>query len=180
MLMLFSKSPGTPVRYEPAGTRELPRALLEADVFISSPVLKTHAVSSSTGALKNQWGCLPPYGRILVQKYLGPILVTLHRIFHLALSVINGIIAMEGRGPANGKPGRLDVILASRDAMPLGATAMRLIGLEPDRSRHVVLPSAAGLGRAELGPIEVDGDGRDTRPSSSQPSATRPPLRWSI
>ncbi len=157
-LMNFSKSPWTPVRCEPAGTLELPRALVEADVFITLPVLKTHALTYFTGALKNQWGCLPQYDRILVHKYLDPLLVTLHRVFHPALSVMDGIIAMEGRGPANGKPRRLDVILASRDAVALDATGMRLIGLEPDRSRHVVLTAAAGLGRMQPNQIEVDGD----------------------
>jgi len=157
-LINFSKSPWSPVRCEPAGSLELPRALLEADVFITLPVLKTHALTYFTGALKNQWGCLPQYDRILVHKYLDPLLVTLHRVFHPVLSVMDGIIAMEGRGPANGKPRRLNVVLASRDAVALDATAMRLVGLEPDRSRHVVLTSAAGLGRMQPNQIELDGD----------------------
>jgi len=157
-LMNFSKSPWSPVSCDPAGTLELPRALLEADVFITLPVLKTHALTYFTGALKNQWGCLPQYDRILVHKYLDPLLVTLHRVFHPALVVMDGIIAMEGRGPANGKPRRLNVVLASRDAVALDATAMRLVGLEPDRSRHVVLTAAAGLGRMQPNQIEVDGD----------------------
>jgi uncharacterized protein (DUF362 family) len=71
---------------------------------------------------------------------------------------MDGIIGMEGRGPANGKPRRMDVVLASQDSVALDATAMRLIGLTPERSRHVVLTGQAGLGRMSERDIRVDGD----------------------
>ena len=157
-LVNFSESPRKPVECEPAGTIELPRVLLEADVFITLPVLKTHALTYFTGALKHQWGCLPQHDRILVHKYLDPLLATLHRVLRPKLALMDGIIGMEGRGPANGKPRRLDVILASRDSVALDATAMRLVGLEPQQSRHVVLAAKRGLGRVASADIEVDGD----------------------
>jgi uncharacterized protein (DUF362 family) len=157
-LINFSEVPWTGVECEPAGKIELPGVLLEADVFITLPVLKTHALTYFTGALKNQWGCLPQYDRILVHKYLDPLLATLHRVLRPKLAVMDGIIGMEGRGPSNGKPRRLDVVLASRDSVALDATAMRLVGLEPQRSRHVVLTAERGLGQFAAGDIEVDGD----------------------
>ena len=48
----------------------LARTWLEADAFITLPVLKTHATTVFTGAIKNQWGCVPRYDRILLHKYL--------------------------------------------------------------------------------------------------------------
>jgi uncharacterized protein (DUF362 family) len=157
-LVNFSETPWTPVACEPAGTIELPRMLLEADVFITLPVLKTHALTYFTGAIKNQWGCLPQYNRILMHKHLDPLLATLHRVLNPRLAIMDGIVGMEGRGPANGKPRRMDVVLASRDSVALDATAMRLIGLEPMRSRHVVLTAEAGLGRIAAKDIRIDGD----------------------
>lgn len=157
-LVNFTESPWTSVRCEPAGEIELPRVLLEADVVITLPVLKTHALTYFTGAIKNQWGCLPQYNRILLHMHLDPLLATLHRVLAPKLAVMDGIIAMEGRGPANGKPRRMDVVLASRDGVALDATAMRLIGLAPERARHVVLTARQGLGRMEASDIEVDGD----------------------
>jgi uncharacterized protein (DUF362 family) len=154
----FSESPWTKVECKPAGMIELPKILLEADVFITLPVLKTHALTYFTGALKNQWGCLPQYDRILVHKYLDELLVSLHRVLAPRLAVMDGIVGMEGRGPTNGKPRRLDVILASQDSVALDATAMRLVGLEANRSRHIVLAAEAGLGRIRQEDIRVDGD----------------------
>lgn len=157
-LVNMTESPWVPVPCEPAGDVELPRLLLEADVFVTLPVLKTHALTYFTGAIKNQWGCLPQYNRILLHKHLDPLLATLHRVLHPQLAVMDGIIGMEGRGPANGKPRRMDVVLASRDGVALDATAMRLIGLEPSRAQHLVLTAQQGLGRIDAGAIEVDGD----------------------
>ena len=157
-LVNMSESPWTTVACEPAGNVELPRLLLEADVFITLPVLKTHALTYFTGAIKNQWGCLPQYNRILLHKHLDPLLATLHRVLRPKLAIMDGIIGMEGRGPANGKPRRMDAVLASQDGVALDATAMRLIGLEPSRARHLALTAQQGLGRMDAGAIEVDGD----------------------
>jgi hypothetical protein len=69
-----------------------------------------------------------------------------------------GVIAMEGRGPANGKPRRLDLLLASRDSVALDATAMRLVGLDPRQCRHLLLTAGKGLGHWQQEAIPVDGD----------------------
>lgn len=157
-LVNFSEVPWARVECEPAGEIELPRVLLEADVFITLPVLKTHALTYFTGALKNQWGCLPQYDRILLHKHLDTLLASLHRVLRPKLALMDGIICAEGRGPVNGKLRQLDIILASRDAVALDATAMRLVGLRPRRARHVVLAAERGLGCMRADEIEVDGE----------------------
>jgi uncharacterized protein (DUF362 family) len=157
-VMNFSRQPRTGVECGPAGTVELPRILLEADVFITLPVLKTHALTWFTGALKNQWGCLPQHDRILYHRWLDPMLVALERQLRPAFALMDGIVGMEGRGPTNGKPRRMNVILASRDPVSLDAAAMRLIGLDPRRARHVRMAADAGLGRFEESEIDLDGD----------------------
>jgi uncharacterized protein (DUF362 family) len=157
-LLNFSETSWRTVACEPAGPIGLPAILLDADVFITLPVLKTHALTYFTGAIKNQWGCLPQHDRILYHRHLDPLLATLHGLFKPALAVMDGIVAMEGRGPANGKARRLDVVLASRDSVALDATAMRLVGLEPSRARHLVLTAEANLGRMLEEAVSVDGD----------------------
>jgi uncharacterized protein (DUF362 family) len=157
-LVNLSEVPRVLVECEPAGAVEIPRVLLEADALVTLPVLKTHALTYFTGALKNQWGCLPQYDRILLHKHLDPLIVTLHRILHPRLAVMDAIIAMEGRGPANGKPRRLNLVLASQDPVALDATAMRLVGLDPQRARHVLLAVRQGLGCIEAADIDIDGE----------------------
>jgi uncharacterized protein (DUF362 family) len=164
-LVNFSESELTPVRLDPVREIEMPRLLLNADVFITLPVLKTHSLTYFTGTLKNQWGCVPQYDRILLHKHLDPMLVSIHQRLNPVLSIMDGIVGMEGRGPVNGRPRRLNLILASRDGVALDAAAMRLVGLDPHLSRHILLATQAGLGRLEAEDIDLDGDwaGHSTR-----------------
>jgi uncharacterized protein (DUF362 family) len=133
------------------------RTWLEADAFITLPVLKTHATTVFTGSLKNQWGCIPRYDRILLHKYLHELIVDVNRLRPVTLALMDGLVGMQGRGPINGYPINLNVLLASPDPVALDATAMRLIDLEPLTSRHVVHAERLGLGTLREADIRVDG-----------------------
>ena len=133
------------------------RTWLEADVFVTLPVLKTHATTVFTGCLKNQWGCIPRYDRILLHKYLHELIGHVNALRPISLALMDGLVGMQGRGPINGYPINLDVLLASRDPVALDATAMRLIGLKPATSRHVVHADKIGLGAISEDRISVDG-----------------------
>jgi uncharacterized protein (DUF362 family) len=130
---------------------------LEADCFITLPVLKTHATTVFTGALKNQWGCIPRFDRILLHKHLHELIVEVNRLRPVTLALMDGLVGMQGRGPINGYPIDLNVLLASRDPVALDATGMRLIGLDPLTSRHVVHAETIGLGTCLSEKIAVDG-----------------------
>ena len=136
----------------------LPKTLMEADVFITLPVLKTHATTVFTGSLKNQFGCYPQHNRILLHPKLDKVLVLINKILKPKLAVMDGIIAMEGRGPINGEPRRFDSILASTDPVALDATAMRVIGIDPYTSRHVRWAAEGGLGEIDDANISIDGE----------------------
>jgi uncharacterized protein (DUF362 family) len=154
----LTESPWTPVDVGPAKQVPLPVLMLECDAFLTLPVLKTHALTYFTGALKNQWGCVPQHNRILLHQYLDPMLALLHGIFHPKLAIMDAIVGMEGRGPVGGKPRRLDLILGSSDSVALDATAMRLVGLDPARCRHIQLAAKQNLGVCDAARIAVDGD----------------------
>jgi uncharacterized protein (DUF362 family) len=146
------------VNVPPAGKVRLPKLMMQGHTFITLPVLKTHALTYFTGSIKNQWGCVPQYDRILLHQYLNPMLAELHGIFNPQISIMDGIIAMEGRGPANGKPRRMDLILASRDSVAVDATGMRLAGLNVEMCKHLLLTANKGLGTWRDAEITLDGD----------------------
>ncbi|MCD5396075.1 MAG: DUF362 domain-containing protein [Candidatus Pacebacteria bacterium] len=62
----------------------IPEIVLEADYIISLPVLKTHRICKITGALKNQYGFLPPKQKLLFHFPF--------RDIHKTIAVINKII----------------------------------------------------------------------------------------
>jgi len=157
-LVNLSEAEQVDVVVPPAGRVKLPKVMLQGDVFITLPVLKTHALTYFTASIKNQWGCVPQYDRILLHQYLNPMLAELHGIFKPQISIMDAIIAMEGRGPANGKPRRMDLLLASRDSVALDATGMRLAGLDVQRCQHLLMTAEKGLGQWREEAIHVDGD----------------------
>jgi len=136
----------------------LSKTLVEADVFITLPVLKTHATTVFTGALKNQFGCYPQHNRILLHPKLSEVIVLINSILKPKLAIMDALTAMEGRGPINGRPRELGVIIGSADPVALDATAMRLVGLDPYTSRPVVLASEQGLGQIDASHIDIAGD----------------------
>jgi uncharacterized protein (DUF362 family) len=136
----------------------LSKQLLAADAFITLPVLKTHATTVFTGSLKNQFGCYPQHNRILLHPKLDDVLVLINQILKPKLAIMDGIVGMEGRGPINGEPRRMDLVLASNDPVALDSTAMRLVGLDPYTSGHIRKAGERGVGEIKFENINIDGD----------------------
>ncbi|HEY6270838.1 MAG TPA: DUF362 domain-containing protein [Terriglobales bacterium] len=158
-LVNFSDGPFTLVDCPPAGKIKLPSILLEADAYINIPVLKTHALTYFTGALKNQWGCVPDHlDRLRHHRRISAMLASLQRILQPKLILMDATFGMEGRGPVAGPVRRLDTLLASPDPVAMDSTAMRLVELDPKRARHVVLAAEQGLGVFDEASIDVEGD----------------------
>jgi uncharacterized protein (DUF362 family) len=168
-LVNFSESSVKRVKLDCGVELSMPRAILEADAYINLPKLKTHALTYFTGALKNQWGCVPDCrDRLRYHRSIASLLCSIQKLLAPKLILMDAVIGMEGRGPVNGQPHRLNAILASRDPVALDTTAMRLVGLDPDKAQHVVLASRLGLGRFDAGRISVDGD-RDGLSATFEP-----------
>ncbi|MHC1757001.1 MAG: DUF362 domain-containing protein [Methanosarcina sp.] len=123
------------------GARQFPRlyiakAVLEADVVISLPKLKTHELTLYTGAVKNFFGAVPQ--KIRKQAHaledrdrFGEAIVDIYSIVKPNLAIMDGVIGMEGNGPANGTPVASGVIMAGYDCAALDMVASELIGIDP-------------------------------------------------
>jgi len=123
------------------------RGALCADGIVSLPKLKSHGLTRMTGAIKNQFGCIPGalkaefHARLPRVDLLSQMLVDLNRFLKPRLFIMDGIVAMEGNGPRNGTPCPMNVLLFSRDPVALDATVCRLIELDP----KLVLPIQYGI-----------------------------------
>jgi len=136
----------------------LPRTLLECDVFITTAKFKTHATTAFTGALKNQWGCIPQHNRLILHKYLHTLIGDVNKIFNPRLAIMDGMVGMEGRGPINGVTVKLGVIAGGTDPVAVDAAAMRFVGLNPRTAKHIVHAAEIGLGKMAESEIETDTD----------------------
>lgn len=136
--------------------------VLDADGIVSLCKLKTHRLTRLTGAVKNQFGCVPGvlkaefHARMGDLEHFSQMLVDLTRLLAPRLYVMDGIVAMEGNGPRSGDPRPLHVLLLSADPVALDATACRIVDLDPALVAPVRLGAASGLG--VMDDVEVVGD----------------------
>jgi uncharacterized protein (DUF362 family)/NAD-dependent dihydropyrimidine dehydrogenase PreA subunit len=138
-------------------------AVIEADFVISAAKLKTHALMRYTGAVKNLYGCVP--GRIKAQMHLrmekteafAGMLVDLYASISPVLSVVDGIVAMEGNGPRSGTPRQVGVLIAGRDGVAVDAVACSVVGIDPFSVLTTRLAHERGIGCGDLKEIRIIG-----------------------
>lgn len=142
-------------------------AVLEADVIVNLPKLKTHSLTLLTGAVKNMYGVIPAgrrtayHGMHNREDDFADLLVDVFSAVPPQLNIMDGVVAMEGNGPADGRPRPAGLILASRDAVAMDAVAGHAIGLHPESVRTTRRAHARGLGLGDLEQIELLGSEYD-------------------
>ena len=131
---------------------EIAEGVMDSDGLISISKLKTHALTRVTGAIKNQFGCIPGPRKAEFHSVLPNIelfsrmLVDLNLLLKPRLYIMDGIMAMEGNGPRNGNPRPMHVLLFSTDPVALDATVCKLINLDPELVEPLVIGEQLGLG----------------------------------
>jgi len=156
------------------------KIVLEADVIINLPKFKTHCLTVFTGGVKNMYGVIPHGQRLRLHgEYPGPedfsqMLTDIFAVVKPQLTVMDGVVAMSGEGPASGRLVGLGVILASPDAVALDAVAAGIIGLSPQDVYTTRYAVERGLGTGDLPGIEVVGEkpAEITFPGFRLPAAT--------
>jgi uncharacterized protein (DUF362 family)/ferredoxin len=163
---------------------EIDQAVLDADVIINLPKWKTHGQMLLTLGVKNLYGCIPGPRKALWhlkagedRKNFARILVDLYQLVQPSLTLLDGIIGMEGNGPGSGRPIPLGLILASRDALSLDQIVCDLLGIP----RRVLLTNRVafdqGLGREG---IEVLGESVKSVKISSFELPPPCPIDWNL
>lgn len=137
---------------------------LDSDGIISLPRLKTHGFTRFTGAVKNQFGCIPGInkGQFHVKMpdpyKFGTMLVDINTLVRPRLFIMDGIMAMEGNGPANGTLKKLGVLLFSSDPVALDSVACKIIDLDPEYVPTSKPGEMSGLGTYHYGNIDLIGE----------------------
>ncbi len=135
------------------------------DYLVNVPKFKTHDLTVLTCAIKNLFGLVSgTYKTELHKKYFdkepfAKILVDIYQETKPALTVVDGIIAMEGDGPATGgKLRNLNLLLASSDCVSLDSVMALIMGLEPFDILTTKEAASRGLGIADISYIEILGE----------------------
>lgn len=140
----------------------LPKSVVDADVFIHVPKMKTNYVQTLTLAVKGLLGLLANKDRGLYHRTnvdmawatcdLAKAIISKHR-----LTLIDGITAMEGGGPHAGLKCNPGIIVASPDMVAVNAVGSSIMGFHPLEAPTTQVAMKDGIGTAELSEIEILG-----------------------
>lgn len=111
--------------------------VLNADFIINMPKLKTHGLTMYTGAVKNLFGCIP--GVLKAEYHLrmqavddfSRMLNDLALLVNPGLTIMDGIMGMEGDGPSSGEQRKFNYLLASESPFYLDRAAVEILGVKP-------------------------------------------------
>jgi len=142
----------------------LSKEALEADKVINLPKVKTHAQMHVTLGVKNCFGCVvgkrKPQWHFkagVTRGHFADLILDIYRTVNPALTIADGITAMEGNGPGSGDPRDVGLLFASADALAMDRVIVDVLGL---KERDVPLFQAArkyGLSACDISGITVKG-----------------------
>jgi uncharacterized protein (DUF362 family) len=150
------------------------KAELDADVFISVPVLKIHD-TGITCALKNQIGTAPAayygYNKCAGTQYYGGLvhdvghrrwtteeIVDLAAIADIDFVVVDALMCLETYKTYSGdNQVRFNTIIAGADPVAVDHVCAKLFCLNPDDIAHITLAEKIGLGTNNPDQIEIKG-----------------------
>jgi uncharacterized protein (DUF362 family)/Pyruvate/2-oxoacid:ferredoxin oxidoreductase delta subunit len=144
---------------------ELSSRVIDADVVINLPKLKTHSQMLFTLGVKNLFGTVVAQRKAEWHYMVGvdrdtfaSLHLDIYQAIRPALTILDGVWGMEGHGPANGRPRRVNLIAAATDAVALDVSICRLLGA-PVRSFPLYRAARArGIGETDASRISLRGD----------------------
>ena len=141
----------------------------EVDYFISVPKFKTHNLTVLTGAIKNIYGLIPGVYKLeLHRRYYKPedfasMLIDLYQITPPTLTIVDGIFALEGEGPASkGKIRKLGMLCAGTDCVAIDSILAEIMGIKPQDILTTKEAARRNLGKTRVEDMRILGEKLDT------------------
>jgi uncharacterized protein (DUF362 family) len=130
-----------------------PRQVIEADLIVSLPKMKTHHWVGYTGAMKNLYGVIPgiKYGwpkNVLHYAGIPESVYDINASLPKTIAIVDGIVAMEGDGPIMGTAKPMGLLLIGTNPTAVDATMGRIMGFDPTRISYLQLAAN------RLGPVD--------------------------
>jgi uncharacterized protein (DUF362 family)/Pyruvate/2-oxoacid:ferredoxin oxidoreductase delta subunit len=138
--------------------------LEEADVVISLPKLKSHSFMRFTGAVKNLFGTVPGitkagyHLKLQTAERFADMLLDVASFVRPGLTIMDGVLAMDGDGPSGGRPFAANVILAGVDPIAVDVAALAVVGHEPLGVPTVAAALRCGLSTGRPADLQIVGE----------------------
>jgi len=140
------------------------KPVLDADVIISLPKMKTHAMTDYTGAVKNLYGVIPGtykaelHFRLNEKKDFCSMLLDLCECVKPTLSIMDAVWGMEGNGPTAGENRHIGLVMASANPYALDLVCTHLMDYSPEAVETVRQAYERGLCTKNIGELNILGE----------------------
>ncbi len=136
-------------RESATGIVPVSKELVDADVIISVPTMKTHLLTNITIGMKNMYGTFPQRNKAKYHRFgIAEVICDVNRAFTPTLTVIDGTIGGDAWGPLSCTPVYAQTVIASNDVVAADAVACQLMGYDPFHVIHLKNAHEEGLGDA--------------------------------
>jgi uncharacterized protein (DUF362 family)/NAD-dependent dihydropyrimidine dehydrogenase PreA subunit len=126
--------------------------------IINVPKLKTHNLTQVSLGIKNMLGCVVGSDKPRVHiAGLSENLVALAELLNPPLTIIDGIVGMEGDGPVAGVPIVAKVLVAGTNVLATDMIASKIMGFDPYRIETNIHAINRGLGPKAFNEIRIVG-----------------------
>lgn len=153
------KEEGVPlISFEQAGVQaferdgfafSLAKPVLEADLIVNLPKVKSHSLTMLTAAVKNMYGAIPGYSKTTLHRLhpkpeaFGRLIKTIWQVLPPTLTLADGIVGMEGQGPANGRPVNLGFLAAAENPFALDRALCEVLHIDVRRVPYLAAQDTA-------------------------------------
>jgi uncharacterized protein (DUF362 family)/Pyruvate/2-oxoacid:ferredoxin oxidoreductase delta subunit len=142
---------------------EVAEDAVKADVVLNLPKMKTHTQMLLTLGVKNFFGCIVGLRKPewhfrtgVDREMFARLLVRIYAAIGQSVTLLDGVLAMEGQGPGkSGLARHLGIVMASVDAVALDMTVCRMLGIDPESLLTNRMAVEMGLLSSD---ITVDGE----------------------
>ncbi|MGA1873669.1 MAG: DUF362 domain-containing protein [Thermoplasmatota archaeon] len=137
--------------------RTMPDSLVNTDVFITMPVIKTHKLWLVTLGIKNNFGNVPEADRVKYQRNLPQVVGDFNAFRPADLTIVDGIVGLEGDGPIAGIPKKMGIVVGGDNIVATDASLCEIMAFNPLDSGLIRNVHERGMGPVELDRIEFSG-----------------------
>ncbi len=166
---------------------ELAEEVFEFDKVINLPKIKTHCQMGLTLAVKNLFGTVIGTDKASWHLRAGKnidsfatVLVQIYEQISPMVSIVDGVLGMEGNGPNSGKPRRIGIVAAGKDAVALDSVIAFLLDFPIDLVKTCVVGRDLGLGVTDPEVIAVVGDELDGFPITDFERPKSMTMSWNL
>lgn len=144
-------------------TVKVSKKVMETDILINLPKMKTHVFTRISGAVKNCYGFIVGGDKARLHcdipgyRDFSDVLTDIYALRVPDLTIMDGVVALQGNGPTNKDQYPAGLLLASGNGVELDSVMTHMMRMKPEKVRMLERARELGLGETDLQRIDIEG-----------------------